>query len=240
MKHYYILAAFFICGTSAWAQDLEIQNLSSNWGYNFDPETGVISNVFFNPAEGDGTDIDDSFVVSWGVQSDPNDPGTYTELDRQTITQGLPAFNSITVDNWSSQNMNDFGLPAGDYLVVAWVDTDDDISETDESDNALFLASSADDAFSFEPGGGTNIAEPTRGGINNVYPNPAQNQLRVKMSHDGPAQWNISDQSGRIVQQGQSAATETLTLDLRNLQSGLYVLTILEDHALHSTRFVKE
>lgn len=222
------------------AQNLEIQNLSSNWGFDYDDQTGVISNLFFKPAEGDGTDIDDDFVVSWGVQADPNDPSTYTEIDRQTITQTLPAFNAITVNNWSSQNLNDFNLPAGSYLVVAKVDTDDDIAETDESDNALFLASSAQDAFNFTPSTATSVEPAEAESALQLFPSVAISQVTVKLDPAlTGAQWQVVNTSGEVVQSGQYIGHGTITLQAAGLARGMYLFRLTDGKEVHTASFLK-
>ncbi len=222
------------------AQNLEIQNLSSNWGFDYDEQTGVISNLFFKPAEGDGTDIDDDFVISWGVQADPNDPSTYTEIDRQTVTQTLPAFNAITVDNWSDQNLNDFNLPAGSYLVVAVVDTDDDIAETDESDNALFLASSAQDAFNFTPSTATNVTTVEATSAVQLFPSAATSHVTAKLDPAlAGAQWQVVSSSGQIMQTGQYNGNGTVTLALDDLAKGMYLFRVVNGQEAHTASFMK-
>lgn len=222
------------------AQNLEIQNLSSNWGFDYDEQTGVISDLFFKPAEGDGTDIDDDFVISWGVQADPNDPGTYTEIDRQTVTQTLPAFNAITVDNWSDQNLNDFNLPAGSYLVVAKVDTDDDIAETDESDNALFLATSAQDAFNFTPSTATDVTSAEGESTLQLFPAFASSQVTVKLDPAmNGAQWQVVSTCGQILQKGQYNGNSTITLTVDDLAKGMYLFCVTHKQEVHSISFMK-
>lgn len=239
MKHIYTLLLITLT-YGAHAQNLQIQNLSSNWGFDYDAETGLISNVTFNPAEGDGTDVDDDFVVAWGVQSDPNDPGSYTELDRQTITQGLPAFNAITVDNWSSQNLNDFDLPAGSYLVVAVVDADDDISETDESDNALFLATSADDAFDFTPGGGTVVNEQNLNTSLQAYPVPAVNTIHLDIDAAWfNATWQVINASGESVLSDIHDESSRLSIDVSDLSAGRYMVVLDQNGRRAKADFLK-
>src|SRR5690606_14168253 len=118
-------------------------------------------------------EITDDFVIALMIEN--QDDNTVTELMRQTVSGGIAAYNAITADNWGDINLNDHGLPAGNYLLFGSVDTDDDISETNEDNNTMYLALSADDAFAFTPsdGGTTGISEDKERPSVFVGPNPA-------------------------------------------------------------------
>lgn len=207
------------------AQDLEIQNLG--WGMEFNEGTGIVSNVVFKPAEGDGSDITDDFVIALMIEN--QDDNTVTELMRQTVSGGIAAYNAITADNWGDINLNDYGLSEGSYLLLASVDTDDDISETNEDNNSMYLALSADHAFAFTPSGGTTgISEDVETPSVSVYPNPATSTLRFEMN--GAFAWEdvvvrIHDQLGREVfsarpdQRGRA-------LDVSSLRPGPYIYSM--------------
>ncbi len=218
------------------AQNLQIQNLSSNWSFDYNSSTGVISNVLFKPAEGDGVDITDNFVVSWGVQSDANDPSSYTELARQTVTQGLPAFNAITVNNWSAQDLNQAGIAGGNYYVTVVVDTDDDISETNENDNALFLATDANDTFVFTPN--SSSLGDANGKRFKAYPNPAVDVLHVELQEKAE-QLVLYAMNGKRVWTRYNPMGLNQAIDMRSLASGTYILVVKDARGEHITRVVK-
>lgn len=205
------------------AQDLEIQNLDDNWGFDYNENTGVISNLFFKPAEGDGTDITDDFVIAVFIENQDNDERT--ELARQTV-EGIPSFNAITADNWGNINLNDYDLPEGSYLVFASVDTDDDISETDEGDNEMYLALSADDAFDFTPSGGSTGVDqasvPDAGVV--FYPNPFRDVVTIDVFNHAPYyEMTVRDLPGRKVYSEVISGNTRAQVNFSFLPQGTYV-----------------
>jgi hypothetical protein len=59
--------------------------------------------LFFTFGESEGIAVNSDFTISWGVQSDINDPSTYIETDRQVFTAGIRGFSSFEINNWSSK-----------------------------------------------------------------------------------------------------------------------------------------
>jgi len=149
---------------------------ASDFGFNYDASTGIVSNLFFTFGESEGFAVDRDFTISWGIQSDINDPSNYTEIDRQVFTAGISGFSSFEINNWSSKNLNDFGgITDGDYYLVGIVDTDDDISESNESDsdNGMLLASDASGTIKFKSQGSLSAAKVSQEStLMNVFPNP--------------------------------------------------------------------
>jgi len=207
------------------AQDLQIQNMSDRWGFDYNASTGVISNLFFHPAEGDGVNITASFVVSWGLtESQGGSPtSNYTELDRQTITQGLPSFNAINVNNWPAKNLNTEGVTAGDYYVTAVVDTDDDIAETNENNNSLYLATGASDFFTFTPNT-ASIENAAQIGLV-VYPNPCSDEVTVRL--DTPTKkLVVTDLNGKVLWIRFNPQGNLHTVPMTDIPSGMYFVNI--------------
>lgn len=240
--------AVLLAPAIAGAQDLEIQTLNSNWGFNYDAGTGIVSNLFFKPAEGDGVDITDDFVIAVFIENQETNQST--ELARQTVQGGIPAYNAITADNWGDINLNDHGLPAGSYLIYGSVDTDDDISESDENDNTLYLATSANDAFDFTPGGGgtSGVDDQVTPELHSIYPNPIGDHGIVTIRMENSAQVSgeftlrITDLLGREVYTRSDLHQSNLELeiDLSFLPEGTYVYRLaFGDNTAVSGRLVR-
>lgn len=229
----------------AGAQDLEIQNLNSNWGFDYDAGTGIVSNLFFKPAEGDGVDITDDFVIAVFIENQETNQST--ELARQTVQGGIPAYNAITADNWGDINLNDHSLSEGSYLIYGSVDTDDDISESDENDNTLYLAISAEDAFDFTPGGGgtSGVDDQVTPELHSIYPNPMDESGIVTIRLDNSSKFAngftlyIADLLGRSVYTSPAFNQPITQADLSFLPKGTYVYRLCFGDNTVSGRIVR-
>jgi hypothetical protein len=78
-----------------------------------------------------------------------------------------------------------------------------------------------------------------------IYPNPAQNELNVQFEGiNGKASLKIVDITGRVVMEKNVEVTlnqYTGILDISNLQSGMYQLTITTaDNKTVSTKAIKQ
>jgi len=80
----------------------------------------------------------------------------------------------------------------------------------------------------------SGIADNTENSLN-IYPNPANNVLNVVVNEAG--QINIFDITGQTMLQMESAGNETRSIDIRGLNSGLYLIQSTNGTA---ARFIKE
>lgn len=71
--------------------------------------------------------------------------------------------------------------------------------------------------------------------ILNIYPNPANHVLNVTVNEAGPV--NVIDITGRIVMHLENTAGETISIDISELNSGLYLIQTAEGSV---ARFIKE
>lgn len=230
------------------AQNLHMVNgNASDYGFDFNSNTGEISNLFFTFGEDDGYAITDDFTISWGVQSDPNDFGTYEEMDRIYFTQVINAYSSFVINSWPSFNLNNnLAVADGDYLLVGIVDTDDDISEFNESatDNGMFLAASASETITYTSGGATAIQETTIT-ESNIYPNPVENiaQVSFTLKQSSDVGISIYDLSGKLVSKSNYSAMQTgkhiVQFSTSDLNSGIYYTEISDGTNVETQKLVK-
>lgn len=77
-----------------------------------------------------------------------------------------------------------------------------------------------------------------------LYPNPTDQRLNIDVEFDQPtdAQYIITDVSGRVVYLSKSAQVnaEVLTIDVSNLNTGVYFVTVETDTGVSTKRFVKQ
>lgn len=237
--------------TSLNAQNLNMVNgQSTDFGFDFNASTGVVSNLFFTFGEDEGIAINDEFTISWGIQSDINDFGTYIEIDRQVFTAGINGYSSFLLNNWSSQNLNDnLGIDDGNYFLVGIVDTEDDIFETNETqaNNGMLLASDASETISFTRGGALSAASVTHENLYvNTTPNPFQNILNIDLStiNSGVVEVQLLDLTGKVVLNStvRSSANvgQRIQLNTSGLLSGLYILRIKTNEGVTTRKLLKK
>lgn len=83
-----------------------------------------------------------------------------------------------------------------------------------------------------------NIAEVQ---LNNfeLYPNPTRGKLEIQFEVASQREIMIHDQSGRLVHTSQSKSNKE-SLDVANLESGIYLITVAENNNKVTRKFVKE
>ena len=142
-KQFLITIVCIICFTFITkAQDITIDQF--NLGYDYDPSTGIISDLHFSVMNGDNAEnIDWSFDVAI-LLSVPDDPSTIFEIDRYELDD-LSASSSIPFTDWDI-DLNDVSdLPFGNYRLGVCVDFDEDIDETDEDNNYFYFSPQGSD-----------------------------------------------------------------------------------------------
>ena len=237
--------------TSLNAQNLHMVNgNASDFGFSYDTNTGIVSNLFFTFGESEGIAVNDDFTISWGIQSDMNDFGTYTEIDRQVFTSGINGFSSFEINNWSSINLNDdLGINDGDYFLVGIIDAEDDISETNETqaDNGMLLASNATETISFTRAGSLSAADVSVNGQSaNTFPNPFQNKLTVDVNTGQSTLLEVKllDITSKVVLQNAVTVNmngnQLVQLNTSELNVGMYVLQIKTSEGTTTKKVIKK
>ena len=85
--------------------------------------------------------------------------------------------------------------------------------------------------------GPTSIDEMTGDGIG-LYPNPADDQIMISGSLNGP--YVINDITGRVVARGRLVHASARSIDISELVPGTYHLTILDEGGSRGLRFIKQ
>jgi hypothetical protein len=74
----------------------------------------------------------------------------------------------------------------------------------------------------------------------NIYPNPAQSMINIESSLNGEAQVNIFDMTGRSVKQVSVADMSNVTINVENLNKGVYFISIQQDRNHNIQKLVIE
>ena len=86
--------------------------------------------------------------------------------------------------------------------------------------------------------GGTGIGENEQVALVDLYPNPTRDKLFIKTSE--PIKTiEIFSMTGTLVQR-QSCWSDNMEINVQSLNSGMYVIRLVTDHAIETRRFVKE
>ena len=74
----------------------------------------------------------------------------------------------------------------------------------------------------------------------NVYPNPATEIVHIRPSHgSGGMQWRVIDPTGKVVQEGTTRSEEEVIVDLSNVSSGVYALSVLQFGRLTTLQVIR-
>ena len=81
------------------------------------------------------------------------------------------------------------------------------------------------------------VTEPTAI-VSKIYPNPANNQVRIELANDQAAELSIMNTLGQVIR---TVALDKIdnTIDISSLNSGLYVLRISQGGSVYTTKVTK-
>ncbi len=85
----------------------------------------------------------------------------------------------------------------------------------------------------------TAIAPVTFTGVTRLFPNPANNAVRIERAEASPATLTLFDVQGRVVR-SERISSDTGVLDISDLVPGLYTVRVASAHDAETLRLVKE
>lgn len=145
------------------------------------------------------------------------------------LTSGLSGSMCTTISDWSI-NINDTpGVPAGTYRVGIYVDSNEEISETNETNNAGLLSGNNN----YTPSGSTaSIDEYINISGLNLFPNPANDIINITFNTltASDVELYITSLEGKIVKhldkRNQLNGSFYESYSISDLPGGIYLLTI--------------
>lgn len=147
----------------------------------------------------------------------------------------------LPVTNWNIDMNQSASYPSpGNYKLGVWVDTANDVSETDETNNAGLLSSSAD----IQVCAINSIKKYDADKYMSLYPVPATNDLFVKLvlENEQDANIEIYDISGKLIQivskEKLASGNHLIKTDVSSMENGIYFVKIKTADKCLSKKFV--
>ncbi|WP_339790033.1 PKD domain-containing protein [uncultured Imperialibacter sp.] len=179
----------------------------------------TVSNLSDDPTEG-------AFEVSFYLSKDEN-------LSLADEFLGAVAFEEMEdgAEQTASGTFDMVILTAGEYFIIAVVDEESVIEEKDEANNKKSASIILTEVLS--------VADDLQQNIK-VYPNPTTAVVNVtsEAGKIGPFNIRLTDLSGKLLKV-QAKVEGTTRIDMTDLPSGVYLLTIQKEGSQYSTRILK-
>ena len=234
-----MIAAMFVAALMSFnvvGQDIDlVQGL--NYGYDHVNAQGIVSISSIDVCN-NGNDNASAFDVTLYFY-DENTQDVYF-LDTYRLTNGLSGNACVTIENWDV-NINDYpSVPAGTYRFGFWVDANEEISETDETNNAGLLAGNNN----YSPST-SNLTELNGVESISVYPNPTSDFIYVEVDSENKIEssislFNLSGQEVLTIDAADSFASEKVKIDVSNMEEGVYILRFVAKGELFTKKIVVE
>ncbi|MBC7864135.1 MAG: T9SS type A sorting domain-containing protein [Bacteroidia bacterium] len=131
-----------------------------------------------------------------------------------------------TISNWDIDIDNTSGIPAGTYRLGVWVDSNSDVTETDENNNAGLLSGN----INYTPATGISNQQPIHFNLTGNFPNPANDESRVSFSLTKPAMilLEVYDLSGKKISEIANdqfpAGQHSIQMNCSKLEAGIYFI----------------
>jgi hypothetical protein len=216
-------ALFFLLGKSLTAQyDMSIGNISAGWN-TYTQSTGVITGVYFDVLNNENNNPGSFDVKVYLV--DPNNSSISYVVWTYTDGDGQGGNTVVTYDNIDIDFDDTPGIPAGQYRLAVCVDPDNNISETDENNNCLYISTPGNN-LTYSPGsagiGDVSASQPI-----NIYPNPVQDFMRISFDPSvDQMNFRIIDLTGKMIR-STILNSSTTGLDMVDVARGLYVYQVI-------------
>lgn len=217
------MAALFVGGLMNFSANGQDIDLTQGLNYAYDPvnSDGIISIDYIDVCN-NGNDDADAFDVTVYFYDENTEEAFFMESTR--LQNGLSGNTCISIEDWDI-NVNDFSdITEGTYRFGFWVDSEEEITETDEDNNAGLL----DGTNNYTPTT-TNVSERSIENGVLVYPNPATNEVFIETDAQANLGADISlfDMNGRrVITQNAVDSFDggKTTLDVSSLRTGVYFL----------------
>lgn len=155
-----------------------------------------------------------------------------------TNVPSLSGNSLITISNWDIDINDTPGIPGGTYRLGVWVDSNDDISEADENDNAGLLSGN----INYTPSA-NGVSEVITLSTVALFPNPANEQAKFSftLAESTPVSVSVYDMVGNLVQTTVKSAqltpgAQTIDINTVELPAGVYFVTVVAGEQIVTRR----
>jgi hypothetical protein len=134
-----------------------------------------------------------------------------------------------SITNWNVDINNTPGIPAGTYRLGFFVDSNNDISESDENNNAGLLAGN----INYTPSASGIAVNSVFGNSISLLPNPSGDQSKINFTLTGNSkvEINIYDMTGQLVKviadEEMPAGDHSVIMETGSIPSGVYFVSLV-------------
>ncbi len=192
-----------------------------------------------------GNDIDGETEGDWfGSSVSLNSNGSIVAIGAPyNAVNGMDAGSVSIYENisgtWTQKGSNIYGEAEGDM-------SGNSTSLT--SDGLIVAIGASQNNGNGEYAGHTRLYEYDNVGVSDlsengisIYPNPTNGILNFEFANNNIQNLSISDITGRTIQNFTNSQVQNLpTIDLSNLENGIYIIKIQTDNEIFTTKIVKE
>ena len=217
-----VMVLVFVCYANLiYSQiDLAIGNVSAGYS-SYNQNTGVISGLYFDVLNNENDDSGEFRIAIFLI--DPNNPSTYYEVGSIVDSDGQSGNTVVEYENITIDFNTTSGIPDGNYRLIVCVDEDEDVDETNESNNCLYITSQGNN-LSYTNSTSTELVEMLVDNIQ-VFPNPAINFVEVNIGSENRGGYKIIDFSGRVCLYGEISNGKR-NIDISNIAKGAYLIRL--------------
>jgi hypothetical protein len=217
-----LFAAMLGFGINLSAQDL-LPGL--NYSYNPPGANGIITNISVDVVENDGVSASNFSVAMYLY--DQSTSNVYI-LDPMSISY-IAGNGLYSITNWNVDINNTPGIPAGTYRLGFYVDSNNDISESDENNNAGLLAGN----INYTPSASGIATNSLFVNSTSLFPNPSNENTNMNftLAENSSVSLNIYDMTGQLVKavinEEMVSGDHSIAIETSSLPSGVYFMTLV-------------
>ena len=201
-----------------------------NYSYNPPGSNGIITNITVDACNNDVGNAG-SFDVAMYLYDQST---TNYWIIGTTNIPSLSGNACITISNWNININNTSGIPSGTYRLGIWVDSNNDIAETDENNNAGLLSGNIN--YTPSSSGIVDFSALAKNvSLQAPSPNPTNGitKFNFSLATEGQVSLNVFDVTGKLVftlvNDKLQAGTYTYEMDASVLETGIYFCTLHTD-----------
>jgi hypothetical protein len=212
-----------------------------NYGYNPPGSDNVITDIQVDVCNNENDDATWGFDV--GMYLYDQATTNYWVIGTTNLSNGLSGNSCITISNWDIDIDDTPNIPAGTYRLGLWVDVNDDISETDENNNAGLLSGN----INYTPAStsGINDQNSIVGKLHQNFPNPVKDATTFKFELLKAARTTLTiynatgQQIAVLVNEKLQQGEHSIKYNTENLATGLYYYTLQTEDLILTNKFIK-
>src|SRR5688572_23987893 len=202
--------------------DMAIGNIDAGWN-TYNSSTGEITDIYFDVLNNENNNPGAFDVKLYLV--DPNNSSISYVVWTYTDGDGQGGKTVVTYDNIDIDFDDTPGIPAGQYRLAVCVDPDDDISETDENNNCLYISPMGNN-LTYSPGS-ADVFDLSSSPPISIYPNPVEDFMRIDFDASvEEMDFLLMDLSGKVVK-STILNSSVSGMDMTDVAPGLYVYQVI-------------